>query len=142
MPPRVPPFLATPLFLTKLQRLQNKAVCIITNSEIRASINFRYFKLGNLILPELHKLESARLMHPRYKQILLQCFTEFFKPLSSANERQPDQNQKINFIYRNFPLYDVKNLSNIIELKFGIPPHLKLESNRSVNSKLNLKNSP
>ena len=52
---------------------------------------------------------------------------------------QPYQSQKINFIYRNFPLLDVKNLSNIMVLKFGIPSHLKRESNRSVNLKLILK---
>ena len=46
------------------------------------------------------------------------------------------QNQKINFIYRNFPFHDIKNLSNIMVLKFEIPSHLKPESKRFVNSKL------
>ena len=52
---------------------------------------------------------------------------------------QTHQNQKTNFIYRNFPFYDVKNLLNIMARKFGNPSHLELESNRSVNSKLILK---
>ena len=49
---------------------------------------------------------------------------------------QPDQSQKINFIYQNFPLHDVQNLLNIMVLNFEILFHLKQESNRSVNSKL------
>ena len=91
-----PPFLfglplrvnTNPTYLTKLQRLQNKAVRItITNSELKASLNPHYFKLRILKLSELHKLEIAKLMHQRYKQNFPHCFTEFFKSLNAVHER-------------------------------------------------------
>ena len=106
-----------PAYLTKIQCLRNKVVRLITNSELRASINTYYFKLGILKLPELYKLEIAKLMHQRYQQNLppaLQNFSNHFLLFISV---QLDQNQKINFIYRNFPRHDVKNLGILSHLK-------------------------
>ena len=76
-----------PTYLTKLQHLQNKAVRIVTNSKLRVSISPHCFILRILKLPELYKLEIAKLMHQHRKQNLLHCFSEFFKPLSSVHER-------------------------------------------------------
>ena len=75
-----------PIYLTKLQRLQNKAVRIITNSELRASINPCLFKSVIIKVLELYKLEIAKLMHQRHKQnlpVASQKFSYHF-PLSWA----------------------------------------------------------
>ena len=74
-------------YLTKLLRLQNKIVRIITNSELKVSVNPHYFKLEILKLPKLYTLEIAKLMHQRYKQNFPHCFTEFFKSLNAVHER-------------------------------------------------------
>ena len=74
-----------PTYLTKLQRIQNKAVHIITNSELRASIIPCLFKLVIIKVPQLYKWEIAKLMHQCHKQNFLHCFLEFFKPLSSVH---------------------------------------------------------
>ena len=75
-----------PTYLTKLQRLQNKAVRIITNSELRALINPCLFKSVIIKVLELYKLEIAKLMHQRHKQnlpVASQKFSYHF-PLSWA----------------------------------------------------------
>ena len=50
-------------YLNRLQRLQNKAIRIITDFKLRMSITSQYHKLGILKLPELNALEIAELMH-------------------------------------------------------------------------------
>ena len=58
-------------YLIKFRCFQNKAVRIITNSELRASVKAHYYNLGILKLPELYELEITELMHQRYRQNLL-----------------------------------------------------------------------
>ena len=97
-----------PTYLTKLQRVKNKAVRIITNSELRASINPCLLNSVIIKVLELYKLEIAKLMHQRHKQNLPVASQKFSYHFSLYMSIQSDQNQKINFIHRNFSLCDVK----------------------------------
>ena len=74
-------------YLNRLQRLQNKAIKIITDSKLRMSSNPQYYKLGILKLPELYTLEIAKLMHQYSHHNLPQPFSTFFTPVSSVHER-------------------------------------------------------
>ena len=74
-------------------------------------------------------------MHQRHKQNLPLCFSEFFKPLTSVHERSIRSKSENKLYLPKFFTLRCQNLSNIMVLKFGTLSHLKLESNRSVNSK-------
>ena len=97
-----------PTYLSKLQPVQNKAVRITTNSELRASINTCLLKSGIIKVLELYKFEIAKLMHQRHKQNLPVASQKFSYHFPLYTSIQSDQNQKINFIHRNFSLCDVK----------------------------------
>jgi len=73
--------------LTKLQRLQNRGFQIITNSDQIVPVSPNYCKLGILKIPELYKLEVAKLVHQHSKQILPHYLSTLFKPLAAVHER-------------------------------------------------------
>ena len=50
-------------YLNRLQRLQKKALRIITDSKLRMSTSSKYYKLGILKLLEFYTLEIAKFMH-------------------------------------------------------------------------------
>ena len=76
---------ANQFYLIRLQRLQNKAIRIITDSKLRISTNSQYYKLGILKLPELYTMEIAKLMHQYSHHTLSQPFSTFFTPISSLH---------------------------------------------------------
>ena len=124
-----------PTYLTKLQRVQNKAIHIITNNELRASINPCLFKSVILKVLELYKFEIAKLMHQRHKPNLPVASQNFFKPLFSVHEHLIRSKSKNKLYSPKLFILRCQNLSNIMVPNFGILSHLKLESNRSVNLK-------
>ena len=124
-----------PTYLPKLQRVQNKAVRIITNCELRASINSCLFKLVILRVLELYKFKIAKLMHQRHKQNLPVASQEFFKPLYSVHEHSIRSISENKLYSPKLFTLQCQNLSDIMVPKFGSLSHLKLESNRSVNLK-------
>jgi len=75
-------------YLTKLQRLQNKAIRIISNCNYFSSITPQYYKLGILKITDLYKFETAKLMHQHSKQFLPLQISTLFKPLSSVHNCQ------------------------------------------------------
>ena len=75
-------------YLCKLQRLQNKAIRIISNCNRRASITYYYHKLEILKITDLYTFEIAKLMHQHHKQSLPLRISNFFKPLSTVYDRQ------------------------------------------------------
>ena len=91
-----------PTYLTNLQRVQNKAVRIITYSELRASINPCLFKSVIIKVFELYKLEIAKLMHQRHKQNLPVASQNFSNHFPLYMSIQLDQNQKINLFTETF----------------------------------------
>jgi len=87
-------YLPHPSYLIKLQRLQNKAIRIITNSD-QMFISPNYFILEILKIPELYRLEIAKLTPQHSKQILPHCISTLFKLLSFAFERITRNKPKI-----------------------------------------------
>ena len=73
-----------PSYLTNLQRLQNKALRIISNSSYKASITPVYHKLRILKISDMYRFELAKLMHQYSRNSLPTYFSTFFQlaPLS------------------------------------------------------------
>ena len=89
-------------YLSKLQTLQNKAIRIITNSNLRTPITPKYRNLKILKITELYTFEIAKLMHQHSKNSLPSCFSTFFTPLSDIHEKQTKSKTKSNFYLRKF----------------------------------------
>ena len=92
-----------PSYLTKLQRLQNKAIRIISNSKPTASVTPLYLKLGILKISDLYTLETAKIMHQHAKQnILPRTFSMYFNPLTNIHSRQTRSKTNQNFYVPKF----------------------------------------
>ena len=76
-----------PSYLTKLQKLQNKAIRIITKTNIRSSVTPQFRKLGILKISELYTFETAKLMHQHSTNMLPQNLSTYFKELTSIHHR-------------------------------------------------------
>ena len=81
-------------YLAKLQRLQNKAIRIISNS-FSSSITPQFHKLGILKIHDLYAYEISKLMHQHSKQLLpsglLSCFNSL-TPIHDRHTRPKTQN--------------------------------------------------
>ena len=75
----------SPSYLTNLQRLQNKALRIIFNSNSRASIILVYCKLRIIKISDMYNLELAKLMHQHSRNSLPSYFSTFFPKVSSIH---------------------------------------------------------
>ena len=73
----------------KLQRLQNKAIRIITNSNMHSPITPKFHNLAILKIFELYDLEIAKIMHQHSKQALSSSLAPFNKVsnIHSCNTR-------------------------------------------------------
>ena len=89
-------------YLSKLQTLQNKAIRIITNSDLRTPIIPKYRSLKILKITELYTFEIAKLMHQHSKNSLSSCFSTVFTPLSYIHEKQTKSKTKSNFYLPKF----------------------------------------
>ena len=89
-------------YLDKIQRLQNKAIHIIINSNARASANPLYRKLGILKVSDLYKFEIAKIMCQHSKQSLPFCFTTFFNNLTDMHNRHTRATKKKHFYLSKF----------------------------------------
>ena len=74
-------------YLSKLQTLQNKAIRIITNFDLRTPIIPKYRNLKILKITKLYTFEIAKLMHQHSKNSLSSCFSTFFTLLSDIHEK-------------------------------------------------------
>ena len=81
-------------YLSKLQTLQNKAIRIITNSDLRTPITPKYRNLKILKITKLYTFEIAKLMHQHSKNSLPLAFQFFFTPLSDIHEKQTKSKTK------------------------------------------------
>ena len=84
-------------YLSKLQTLQNKAIRIITNSDLRTPITPKYRNLKILKITELYTFKIAKLMHQHSKNFLPLSFSTFFTSLSNIHEKQTKSKTKSNF---------------------------------------------
>ena len=89
-------------YRSKLQTLQNKAMRIITNSDLRTPITPKYRNLRILKITELYTFEITKLMHQHSKNSLLSSFSIFFTSLSDIHERQTKSKTKSNFYLPKF----------------------------------------
>ena len=76
-----------PSHLDKLQKFQNKAVRIITNSEIRTPITPKFHKLGILKICDLYTYEIAKIMHHHSTQTLPSSLSSLFTKISNIHRR-------------------------------------------------------
>ena len=89
-------------YIYKIQRLQNKAIRIITNSNARASANPLYRKLGILKVSDLYKFEIAKIMYQHSKQSLPSCFSAFFDNLNDIHNQRTRATEKKNLYLPKF----------------------------------------
>ena len=76
-----------PLYLSKLQSLQNKAFCIISNSKFKAPLTPQFEKLAILKIINLYNLELGKIMHQHSGLILTPCFNTLFNTVSAIHNR-------------------------------------------------------
>ena len=74
-----------PSYLVKLQRLQNKAIRIITNSDIHSPTKPKFHNLGILKISELYDFESAKIMHQHTKETLPSSLSTLFNKVSNIH---------------------------------------------------------
>jgi len=93
-----------PTYLAKLQKLQNKAIRYIANTNSRSSITPQFRKLGILKIQD-YTWKIAKIMHHHSKQALAACF--------SSTLQQP-------LLYTRTP-NKTENVLDIKGQRFGIP---------------------
>ena len=74
--------------LSKLQKLQNQAIRIITNTKRKSPITPQYYKLKILKVQDLYIYEIAKIMHQHSNKITSACFSTLFTNLTSIYARQ------------------------------------------------------
>ena len=67
--------------LSKLQKLQNKAIRIITNKKTKSHVTPQFYKLKILKIQDFYTYEIAKLMHQHSNQIIPACFSSLFTNL-------------------------------------------------------------
>ena len=95
--------------LNKLQTLQNKAIRIITNSDIRTPITPKYYELGILKLSDLYTYEIAKLMHQHSRHTLPLPLSSLFNKTSTIHSRHTRTNA-LNNLYP--PKYSTNRCQN------------------------------
>ena len=75
-------------YLAKLQILQNKAIRIITNSDICASISPQFNKLGISKLSDSYTYETAKIMHQHFNNALSLSLSSLFNKVSTIHSGQ------------------------------------------------------
>ena len=88
-------------YLSKLQILQNRAIRIITNSDIRALTSL-FNKLGILKLSDLYTYETAKIMHQHFNKALPLSLSSLFNKISAIHSRQTRSNVKDNLYIPKF----------------------------------------
>ena len=107
-----------PTYLSKLQRLQNKALRIISNSNQLTSATPLFHKLEILKITDLYQFEISKLMYLHSKKSLPHCFLDLFPPQQFIVEQQ-DPKHRTTSTLRNTQLFAVKGLSSFKVSKFG-----------------------
>ena len=127
-------------YLSKFQTLQNKAIRIITNSDLRTPTTPKYRNLKILKITELYTFEIAKLMHQRSKNSLPSCFSTFFTPLSDIHEKQTKSKTQSNFYLTKFSTRRCQRSLKYHGVKIwnSLSPELRNQSFKSF--KINMKN--
>ena len=91
-----------PTYIQKLQRLQNKAIRIISNASRKNSVTPLYKKYGVLKLADLFNYEMAKIMYQFSKQTLPSHLNYLFTPLLTVHERCTRSKTKLNLYVPKF----------------------------------------
>ena len=83
-----------PTCLQKLQRLQNKALRIISNCNPKTSTAPLFYQYKILKIQDLYYFEIAKIMHQYSNKHLPLCFTSFFTQTSSIHNRSTRSNMR------------------------------------------------
>ena len=97
-----------PTYLTKLQRLQNKALRIIFNNKQHDSLTPLFHKLEILKIRDLYYFEICKLMYLHLKKSLPYCFLDLFIPTSTIHSRATRSQLQNNLFLPNTQLLEVK----------------------------------
>ena len=89
-------------YLQKIQRLQNKAIRIITNSNNRATVVPYLREHGILKISDLYQFEIAKIMHQFSTQSLPSCFADLFDRISNIHDRRTRSTVKNNLYLPKF----------------------------------------
>ena len=81
-------------YLAKLQRLQNKAIRIVSNCKYRSPITPHFYKLGILKIADQYTFEVGKMMYQHSKQALLLCISSFFLLFLNPQSSYPMHNQE------------------------------------------------
>ena len=81
-----------PTYLQKLQRLQNKALCIISNCNPKTSTTPLFYQYEILKIQDLYYFEIVKVMHQYSNKHLPICFISFFTQTSSIHNRSTRSN--------------------------------------------------
>ena len=81
-----------PTYLQKLQRLQNKALRIISNCNPKTSTTPLFYQYKILKIQDLYYLEIAKIMHQYSDKHFPICFISFFTQTSSIHNRSTRSN--------------------------------------------------
>ena len=89
-------------YLAKLQRLQNKTICIISKCNYQTPITPHFYKLGILKIADQCTVEVGKMMYQHSKQALPPCISSFFSPISSIHSRRTRSSTKKNLYIPKF----------------------------------------
>ena len=101
-----------PTYLTKLQRLQNKALRIIFNCKQHDSLTSLFHKLEILNIRDLYHFKICKLMYLHSKKLYPIAFLIFLSPPRQFIVKQQDPNHKTTSSFRNTQLLDVEGRSS------------------------------
>ena len=96
-------------YIQKLQRLQNKAISIISNASRKNSVTPLCKKYGVLKLVALFNYEMAKIMHQFFKQTLPSQLNCLFDQLSIVHERCSRSKTKQNLYIPKFSTFRRQN---------------------------------
>ena len=82
-------------YLAKLQRLQNKAIRIISDCNYRSPITPHFYKLDILKIADQYTFEAGKMMYQHSKQAFPPCISSFFSPIFSIHSRRTRSKKKL-----------------------------------------------
>ena len=93
----------------KLQRLQNKALCIISNCNPKTSTTPLFYQYKILKIQGLFYFEIAKIMHQYSNKHLPICITSFFTQTNSIHNQSTRSNIRMIYTYHTSYRLDVND---------------------------------
>ena len=106
-------------YLTKLRKLQNKAVKILSKAHPRERVNPWYHKLNILKIDNLFQFEIAKLMYQYIHNKLPHCFCNYFANLSDSHHYTTRNSSKHNLQLPRFSTFKTQKSFRFVGAKIG-----------------------